>query len=182
MLVAVLSTMENEEERNELERFYSQNKDRLYWIAKSKLNDHREAEDAVQEVFSDIADKPEKFFDIPPNERLAYVDVMVRNVAIDMFKAKNKVPIEELNEEIEDVRLPLEDDILGKISYDELLKFMERLPEEQKDALLLHCYYGLSVYEISHSLKISMTAVKRRLTSARDAIRKFVDERNASHE
>lgn len=182
MFEAVLSAMGNEEERNELARFYSQNKDRLYLIANSKLNDHRESEDAVQEVFLNIADKPEKFFDIPPNERLAYVDVMVRNVAIDMFKAKNKVPIEELNEEFEDVRLPIEDDILGKISHDELLKFMERLPAEQKDVLLLHCYYGLSVYEISHSLKISMTTVNRRLTLARDAIRKFIDERNASHE
>lgn len=88
MIDAVLLTMENEEQRNELAVFYSKYKERFCWIASSKLKNPRDAEDAVQEVFSEIADKPEKFFDLTPADRLAYIDVMVRNVSVEMFKAK----------------------------------------------------------------------------------------------
>ena len=51
MIDAILSTMENEEQRNELAEFYSKHKSKLYAIAMSKLHNQSEAEDAVQEVF-----------------------------------------------------------------------------------------------------------------------------------
>ena len=86
MLDAVLSTIENEEQRSELAVFYSKYKERFCWIANSKLKDPLDAEDAVQELFSEIADKPERFFDIPPGDRLAYADVMVKNISILMTR------------------------------------------------------------------------------------------------
>lgn len=61
MIDAVLLNIENEEQRNELAIFYEKYKKRLYSIALSKIHNEIDAEDAVQEVFSDIADKPEIF-------------------------------------------------------------------------------------------------------------------------
>lgn len=182
MIDAVLLTMENEEQRSELAVFYSKYKERFCWIANSRLKNPRDAEDAVQEVFSEIADKPEKFFDIPPADRLAYIDVMVRNVSVEMFNAKNKVQIEELDEETEDVTISLENDLLDKISHDEILSFMKQLPTRQKTILLLHCYFGLTIFEASQRLNISLTAANKRLALARAAIRKFIDERSTSYE
>ena len=94
MIDATFAVIENEDQRSELAEFYSKYKSRLYSIALSKLHNAQEAEDAVQEVFSRIADKPEKFFDIPSESRLAYTDVIVRNIAIDMFNVRNRVPVE----------------------------------------------------------------------------------------
>ena len=182
MIDAVLSTMENEEQRGELADFYSKYKERFCWIADSRLKNPRDAEDAVQEVFSEIADKPEKFFDIPPANRLAYIDVMVRNVSVDMFNAKNKVQTEELDEGFEDMTISLENDLLDKISHDEIVSFMKQLPTPQKTILLLHCYLGLTVYEASQRLNISLTAANKRLALARMAIRKFIEERSADYE
>ncbi len=177
MIDAILSTIENEEQRNELADFYSKNKERFCRIAYSKLKNHYDAEDAVQEVFSEIADKPERFFDIPPEDRLAYTDIMIRNVSVDMFNAKNKVHIEELDEEIEDMTISLKNDIFDKISYDEIVLFMKQLPVEQKTVLLLHYYFDLTIYETAQRLHISTSTVNKRLKSARRAIRKFIDER-----
>ena len=182
MIDTVLSTMENEEQRNELAVFYSRYKERLCWIANSKLNDPADAEDTVQEVFAEIADKPEKFFDIPPEDRLAYADIMVRNISVEMFNAKNKVQIEELDEEIEDVTISLENDLLDKMSYGEVVEFLKQLPTQQKTVLLLHCYFGLTILEISQRLNISTTTVNKRLRLSREAIRRFVDERTADYE
>lgn len=178
MIDNILSTIENEEQRNELEEFYSKHKSRLYYIAFSKLHNKEEAEDAVQEVFSEIADKPEKFFDIPLDGRLAYTTVMVKNISVNMFNAKNKVPSEALDEETEDVKFSLEENILNRVSEEELLSFVDRLPTLQKNVLTLHCLFDLSIDETAQRLNISLVAAKKRLVLARKAIKAFIDERN----
>lgn len=182
MIDFILSTIENEEQRNKLSVFYSQHKQRLYSIALLKLHNEEEAEDAVQEVFSEIADKPEKFFAIPPEGRLAYTTVMVKNISVNMFNAKNKAQIEELNEEIEDITFSLEENILNRVSEDELLSFVDQLPTLQKNVLTLHCLFDLSIDETAERLNISLIAAKKRLVLARKAIKAFIDERNKKHE
>ena len=182
MIAAALTVLENEEQRNELAKFYEENKARLYAIAYKHLHNKEEAEDAVQEVFSEIADKPENFFDVDPQNRLIYAGIIIRNIAVEMFKSKNKVEFEEFNEEIEDIGIFLEDNLFAEITHSEIVTFMKQLPTEQKSVLLLHCYLGLTLYETSQRLHISLTTANRRLKLARKAIKNFIDERNADYE
>ena len=178
----ILSTIENEEQRNELAEFYSMHKSRLYSIALSRLHNEEDAEDAVQEVFTRIADKPEKFFDIPPESRLAYADVIVRNIAVDMFNSKNKLKAEQLNDTTEVGAVSLENGLFGRISRDEILKFVDGLPITQREVLMLHCFLGLSIDDTAQKLSISLEAAKKRLMLARKAIRNFIDERSGRNE
>ena len=184
MIDAVLSVIENEEQRNELADFYSCYKNRLYSIAFSKLHNETEAEDAVQEAFLRIANKPEKFFDIPLEEkRIAYVDVIVRNIAIDMFNYKSKHSVSQLDEnEIDETEISLENNILSTISRNELLNFVDNLPDLQRNVLMLHCLLGLSIDETAQKLGVSVSAVTKRLTLARKAIRNFIEERRNNDE
>ena len=62
MLSAALAILKTDEERNKLSEFYEENKDRFYAIAFSKLHNRENAEDAVQDAFLIIADKPDTFF------------------------------------------------------------------------------------------------------------------------
>lgn len=62
MISASLAILETDEQRNKLAEFYRKYKNRLYAIAYSKLNNKQDAEAAVMELFSRIADKPKKFF------------------------------------------------------------------------------------------------------------------------
>lgn len=179
MIEAILLTIENEEQRSELSEFYQKYNKRLYSIALSKLHNEFDAEDAVQEVFSQIADKPEKFFGIDPNGRVAYADVMVRNISIKMFNTKSNEPTEPLDDiddlEIESVSLA--DFVLDKISHDEVMMFVNRLPAMQRSVLIMRCLVGLSIDETSQQLNISVTAANKHLKAARKAIKKFIDER-----
>lgn len=174
MIDALLSTIENEEQRNELAEFYSKYKNRLYSIALSKLHNRDDAEDAVQEAFSRIADKPGKIFDIPPERRLAYADVIVRNIAVNMFNGRQKAPVEQ-QEDIPAVSL--ENELFDRISRDEILDFIDRLPSAQREVLALHCFVGLSIDDTARRLSISLGAAKKRLLLARRAVRTFIDER-----
>lgn len=177
MIDFILSNMDNEEQRNELAEFYSKNKNRLYSIALSKLHNEEEAEDAVQEVFSEIADKPEKFFEVPPNDRLAYTDVMLRNIAIDMFKRKNKFQADELDEDVEDICISLENALIESIEHNEIVEYVNNLPTMRRSVLMLHCFFDLSIDEISKRLNISPDVVSKHLLLARKAVKKFIDER-----
>lgn len=182
MFDTTFAVIENEEQRSELAEFYHKHKGRLYSIALSKLHNQEEAEDAVQEVFTRIADKPEKFFDIPTENRPAYADVIVRNIAIDMFKGKNKVPVEPLEENIPEEAVSLENGLFGRISRDEILKFVDGLPIAQREVLMLHCFFGMSIDDTAQRLNISLDAAKKRLMLARKAIKNFIDERSGRNE
>ena len=181
MLDVSFSIITDDTQRNELADFYSTYRDWLCNIAYSKLKDRFDAEDAVQTVFAEIADDPEIFFKIAPKNRRAHVGIIVRNVSIEMYKKRNKVQLEELDEEMEDTSFSLEDEVFDKITCEELLSFMKQLPVEQQTVLLLHYYFDLTIYETAVKLYISVSTVNKRLKSARGAIRNFIDEGEANH-
>lgn len=182
MFDTTFAVIEDEAQRNELAAFYAEYKDRFYLIAYSKLHNAQHAEDAVQETFSEIADKPENFFGVPEEKRLAYIDVIVRNISVEMFNSQNKLPSDELDENIEDDKISLENGLFAKISHDEILAFIDALPALQRNVLMMHCLFGLSIDETAQRLNISLTAANKRLTLARRAIKTFIDERSGEHE
>lgn len=165
MISAALSILKTEPQRNELSEFYNTYSDRFYAIAYSKVHNKQDAEDAVVEAFSRIATAPERFFKISAHKRVAYVDVIVRNVAVDMFRKKNKIPMESYDEQAFDVinYISLEDIVIGKISKDELVDFIRSMSESKKDAIILRILYHHSTAEIVHILEISETAARKRL-------------------
>ena len=182
MLDVSFSIIKDDTQRNELEVFYSKHKNLLCSIALSKLQNIEDAEDAVQEVFSDIADKPENFFNIPTEKRLSYVVVMVRNISVDIFNSKNKITVEPLDETIEIGTVSFENALFENISRDDLTLFINQLPTLQRNVLMLHCFFDLPIDETAKRLNISLTAAKKRLMLARKAIKNFIDERNNDHE
>lgn len=180
MIDAILSTIENEEQRNELQIFYAENFKRFMYIAMQKVNDRENAADVIQEVFSDIADKPEIFFNVPKEERVTFVDILVRNTAISTFKKElNRTSkLEELDDDMVDESVRIEDDVVTKNTREELVKYILTLPEKQRVVLKLRVIIGLSVDEIAKQLEISRETVNWHLKKARKNIRNFIDERN----
>lgn len=177
MISTALALLETDEQRNVLSEFYQKYKNRFYAIAYSKLHGKAAAEDAVQEAFLRIVDKPENFFKIEHNKRVAYADVIVRNVAIDMFNKNNAHNIEELTEDVSDeaYTLGLEDTVIGSVSKNELLAFILKLPVLQRDILNLKVVFELSNSEIAQKLNVSENVVRQRLYQARKSILDFLE-------
>ena len=180
MISAALAVLETNEQQNELSEFYEQNKAKLYSIAFERLNNRQDAEDAIQQAFLEIANKPEKFFSLSKNVQRYYVSAIVRNISIDMLKKKNKLKSEDIFDDNSFQSEPklLENSLLEKISHDELLDFINKLPVLQRNVLILTCLSELSITETAEVLKISKCAVNQRLYLARKSIRTFVEGRN----
>lgn len=170
--------------RSKLEAFYEKNQNRLLNVAYLNLHNKNDAEDAVQEAFREIIRKPDNFFEVTPEHRVSYMVAVVRNISIDMFNKKNKIPLEKFDEEefYGDDPLSFEDDLIGKISSDELKRFIKMLPPLQRDVLTFRCLMGLSVAETAEKLNISQSAVKKRLHLAREAIRGYIRKENEIYE
>ncbi len=183
MLADALAIIEDECQRNELSEFYEKNKDRFYAIAFEHLHNREESEDAVQEAFLRIADKPDKFFSLYGTKRIGYACMIIRNISIDMYNrcVKNIGIISEEYAESEDYDF-LDNSLLDKISRDEILSFIDNLPELQHNVIVLTCLSGLSISETAQTLKISKNAVNQRLYLARKSIKDFIEERNKINE
>lgn len=62
MISGALAILKSEAQRNEMSAIYEKNKSLFLSIAYKKLQNNENAEDAVQEAFLEISDKPDTFF------------------------------------------------------------------------------------------------------------------------
>lgn len=184
MISAALAILETDEQRSKLAEFYKKNKQRFFAIAFSKLHNREAAEDAVQEAFLRLADKPEKFFAIPANKQVAFADVIIRNVSVDMFKQENRIETVEMTDAVssEGLEIPLDEKIVGYISRDELIGFISGLSPLLRDVLELKVVIGLSNHEIARMLSVTENVVRQRLFQARRAITEFMESGNTPNE
>ena len=178
MISEILSTIENEEQRNELQIFYAENYKRFVFIAMQKVKNENNAEDVIQEVFSDIADKPEIFFNVPEADRVTFVDILVRNKAISTFKKEHNrtSKLEELDEEMVDESMQIEANAFAKVIREEIVKYILTLPERQRTVYKLRVITGLSISDIAAQLEISVETVNWHLKMARKNIRNFIEK------
>ncbi len=184
MISGALAVLKSEAQRNEMSAIYEKHKNRLLNIALKILHTQEDAEDAVQDSFLKIADKPDTFFSLDDRNRILYMCVVVKNASIDRYNKMKKVQLEPLDEELvyQNDTNPLEDELLDSISHKELIEFINRLPELQQNVLVMTRLLKLSISETAQQLNVSEKAVNQRLYLARKAIKQFIDERRNRNE
>lgn len=144
MIEAALAALENDKQRNELAAFYEQYKNRFFGIAYSKLHNSEEAEDAIQETFLRIVDHPKKFLEMPDQERVRFVEGIVRHVSIDKYnknKKDNAVSIEDIDDDVMSGTISTEEKYITDASASEFVQFALTLPGSQRKALFMVIIY-----------------------------------------
>lgn len=179
MFSMAFAMLDTDEERSVFERIYTIHSQRLYRIAFSKLHNQQDAEDAVSECFLRILNKSANIFEVSPNKRAAFLNILIRNVCAQMFNRsvrENAVSVDDENTpEIAD-KVNLEDEVIGKIEHDRLVEFISRLPPKTRDALVLRSVMGVSAHEAAEQLGITENALRQRIFEARKAIKEFVEK------
>ncbi|MGN0699525.1 MAG: RNA polymerase sigma factor [Oscillospiraceae bacterium] len=180
MISAALAILETDEERNELSLIYESNIKTFYSVAFSKLHNVQDAEDAIQEAFLAVAKKPDVFFRIPANKRVSYINVIVRNIAFKVWNKKHRISENEteLDENIFDERVSTEEKVLSDFACEQVLKFIDALPEGSKAAVHLKMNFGLKNKDIADILGISEEAAKKRVSRALNQIKQYMEDIN----
>ena len=125
-------------------------------------------------------DNPNKFLEMSNQERVRFVDGIVRHVSVDKFNKKNKdiaISIDDISNDITRGTISPEEKYITDASADELVQFVLTLPESQRQALFMYIHEKLSYSEISKILGISEDLARKRVSNARKAIKDFA-ERN----
>ncbi len=111
----------------------------------SFLHDHHESEDVVQNVFAKLITTIGKYEerDVPFT---AWILRVARNAALDHLRAKRAIPTEEVR---------VADTGQAQVGFErgqDLRHALERLPDDQREVLVLRHIVGLSPVEIADTL------------------------------
>ena len=145
--------------------------DKLLRYCYMKLRDRALAEDLTQETFI-------KFFESKDyhsiGKEMAYLYTIARNLCIDSFRKQKDELIEDLPAKIQEMPESRDkvEDIVDRISIEQAL---DSLTADEREAVVLRFSGELSVEDIAKSMDISRFAVRRRILSALEKLRKEME-------
>ena len=137
-----------------------------FWRTKQRSD----AEDLTQETFLCFINSLSHYSDRGKPKALLYT--IARNLCINWHKRMKPLPLsDETLENISFVEADKEVEIANRLT---LHKYMNQLPKDQQEILLLRYYLELQVNEIAKTLGISRFAVMYRLRTAMKNLRKDI--------
>ena len=140
----------------------------LYRVSKSLLCNDTDCADAIQEA---IVHSFAKLHTLK-NDQYAktwLIRILINECYTIMRKEKKLIPLETLPRT----------DVYEMEDYSDLYQAVQKLPQDMRMAVVLHYVEGFSVKEIAEIQKVSESAVKNRLFSARKKLRFFLEEEEA---
>lgn len=155
------------QDRSALEEFYNQAARPLFSIAVRMLGNVSDAEEAIQDVFMQIWTKADKF-DAEKGQPFHWALTLTRNRCIDGLRARQRrlrIMVESTGEpeseqviEMRHVEAPLAENDVAVIK-----SVVHNLPADQRQAIELAFFGGLTHQEIAESLSEPLGTIKARI-------------------
>ena len=138
---------------------------RVFSLAYRMLSDRSAAEEIVQDTFWKFWQRP-GMFDPQKGVLIAWLYTVARNLALDQMRKGNRRPFEdvfEVEEQIKGAVVPEMAAMADPLVADAIQRAMDSLPSDQKTAIELAYFEGLTHTEISDRLGAALGTVKTRL-------------------
>ena len=150
------------QEHTSIEGIFNRHMKTVYKVCYSFLGNAADAEDATQQVFMKLVDKPRAFTD-EDHER-AWLIVCARNLCKDVLKSAARTRRADMPEDVVDAS--------AKAEGDDLLQAVLALPEMYRECIYLHYYEGYSTAEIATMCDAPPSTVRNRLADGRAMLKK----------
>ena len=142
----------------------------LIWaLAKKYTNTREDAEDAVQEIFTEIWQNAARY-DSAKAQETTFITMIARRRLIDRLRKVYRRPRVESLEKIQ-MMSGYEPSIFTKIQAKEIVKAMDVLRPEQRDLMFLNIYEGMSHGEISEHTGVPLGTVKTHIRRGLERVR-----------
>ena len=180
MFINFLQIIEEEEEKHKFLKIYDNYRFRMLYISKQILKDQGLAEDAVQESFLYLALNIHTIDnDVFSARARNFIYLVARHKAIDILR-KSKKDISLAQDELEFLAggyKHVEDMVLNKEGYDQILTCIMELPFIYRECLELNLVYELSGKRIASLMGISYETIKKRISRGKALLRRCLNDR-----
>ena len=136
-----------------------------FGLAYRILGDGPSAEDVVQEAFLTLWRQADRV-DSARGKLSSFVLTIVHHKAIDALRAKRSLIARQLPIEVGDIEKPGSDvaeRVLASLSGDEVRNALATVPDDQRRAIEMAYFEGLTHVEIAEALSMPLGTVKSRL-------------------
>lgn len=165
-----------------LRRIYGSYKNILFGLIVSMLKDREEAEDCLQEVFTQLWEKADQF-DATKGNLYSFVVTMARNKAIDRIRSKAYKDSKQEDHTISDFSLTPESDFNNPEEDLELTEranlvrsALQKLSSKEREVLKVAYFGGMSQTEISEKMDIPLGTVKYRMRQGMIKLKDFLKQ------
>lgn len=151
-------------------RLYYHFAPKMYGVCLRYAKDSNEAEDNLQEGFIKVFTSLKSFRHDGSFE--GWIRRIMVNVSLEKFRKQSKLyPVENVTKYD---TVNYSDDIIAKISADDLIELIQELPPRYRLVFNLYVIEGLSHQEIAQEMSISVGTSKSNLARAREIMKKKV--------
>lgn len=168
-MLIYLQMIESEEDKSKFIELYNQYRYLMFSVANRILKNEYDAEDAVHQAFVSIIDNLNKIGAVDCPETRSYVVIITENKAIDIIRSRKHLSVEELNDAVHGIDIPLPGD-------NGLADAMAKLPARYREVLLLRFDNGYSTKELAKMMGMTHGSVQKLIWRAKDALKKQLEE------
>lgn len=154
-----------------IEKLYNDNKQLMYKIAFSVLQNPEQAKDAVHSAFIRFMNEPSRILGYSINENKKYLFIVVKGISLDMLEQNSKTV--ELTEDFPSTYNTY-DAAEAEINYEQVMSNINKLTPALKNVATLFWAKHLSEQEIANTLNMNINTVRSHICRAR----KLLDEMN----
>ncbi len=155
-----------------LAELYHQFAPKMYGVCLRYAKDTNEAEDNLQDGFIKVFNSLKNFRSDGSFE--GWIRRIMINVSLEKLRKQNKMyPVEDVS--VYD-SVNFSDDIIAKISADDLMKLIQKLPPRYRMVFNLYVIEGYSHQEIATEMQITQGTSKSNLSRAREILKTKVLE------
>jgi len=159
---------------NTFEGFIDQYQDKIFNYCLRLSNKYEFAEELTQEAFIKFYQNIETY-DYKKASLSTWLFRIAHNLSINAIR-DNCHSANELTMKEESTSSTLEDQLIMKEKYDDLLAALQKLPPEGRQMVLLKDYFGFSCHELADMFNIPEGTVKSRLHKLRSQLREMLGD------
>jgi RNA polymerase sigma-70 factor (ECF subfamily) len=167
---------------NALAILINRHQSKIFGFIYSKIADRDISNDIFQDTFIKVIKTLKSNSYNEEGKFLPWVMRIAHNLIIDHFRKNKKMPMYRETEEfsifsiMSDDSLTIENKIIRNQVETDLKKLIEKLPEDQKEVLIMRMYQDMSFKEISEITGVSINTALGRMRYALMNMRKIIDK------
>ena len=155
---------------------------KIYGFIYSKLSDRDVADDVFQDTFIKVIKTLKTKLYNEEGKFLPWVMRIAHNLIIDHYRKNSKMPMLRETEEfsifslISDKAMNVEQSLIAFQVETDIQKIIEKLPNDQKEVVMMRIYQDLSFKEISDLTGVSINTALGRMRYALQNLRKVIEK------